>query len=368
MLAALVVCALSAHAAAAQSLSRVSLDSVVSADVFGGDNTTGRPDTAIDISGVVRLGGGWSARVRPWFFKPSDDNAEWSKEIYEAGVQYIRPGRTSLRLDAGYIASPIGLGMLDMRADTNPTIQSHLSYYVPLLRFDRGAPSVGAISASYPLGASLTLSGGRWDARAALVNSAPTRRFALPASYGSPRATPVFVGGAGVTPIAGLRLGASLAAGRYATTSEVADTTFATSGGYAAVSQADVASLAARRLLMWTIEGEYAVAHTKVAGEFTQERFEHGTTDRSETWFVQAMQTLSPRWFAAGRLESIGTPSPLPIPGDAPLWFRSSEATLGYRLTREFTLRSSVTGTRSYTASRADRRVGIQIVWSHRWW
>src|SRR6476469_2875300 len=98
----------------AQSLSRVSLDSVGAVDLFQGEGTTGNPDASVDISGVVRLADGWSVHVRPWFFKSSSNGSAWSRELYQAAVQYERPGTTSLRVDAGYIASPIGLGMVEM--------------------------------------------------------------------------------------------------------------------------------------------------------------------------------------------------------------------------------------------------------------
>jgi hypothetical protein len=337
--------------AGAQELSRVSLDSVTAIDLFRGDGTTGNPDASVDISSVIRIGGGWSAHLRPWFFRPSSTQATWSKELYQAALRYERPGRTAVRLDAGYIASPIGLGMLDMRADTNPTISPHLAYFMPLLSFDRAAPGVGAIAASYPLGANVTVSTTRWDARAALVNSAPTRRYVLNADGGNPHATPVLIVGGGVTPAMGLRFGASIAAGQYATADETGDA-------------------AARDLRMWTIEGEYAFGYTKIAGEVTREHFDHGSTrDSSLTWFVQGTQTLTPRWFAAARHEAIGAPPPVFLgPGATGLSFRTTETTIGYRLTPELTLRSSVTAQRGYLAASTDKRVGVQVVWSRRWW
>lgn len=339
--------------ASAQQLSRVSLDSVGAVDLFRGDGTTGDPGASVDISSVIRIGGGWAVHVRPWFFKSSAQNSEWSKEIYQAAVRYERPGTTSIRLDAGYIASPIGLGMLDMRADINPTIQSHMSYFMPLMPFDRAAPTVGAITASYPLGANVTASTTRWDARMALVNSAPTRRSALNSARGNPDPTPVVIAGAGVTPVTGLRLGTSFAAGRYATASEVNDPTGA-----------------ARQLRMWTAEGEYAFGYTKLAAEYTRERFDRGVArDTAWTWFAQAAQTLSPRWFAAARYEAISTP-PLAVStaGATRRSFGTAEGTLGYRVTPDLTLRGSVATRRGYTATSTDQRVGVQVVWSRRWW
>jgi hypothetical protein len=342
-----------AVAAYAQSLSRVSLDSVGAVDLFGGEGTTGNPDASVDISSVFRLSDSLSLHVRPWFFKSSSNGSTWSKELYEAAVEYERPGPVSLRVEGGYITSPIGLGILDMRADTNPTIQPHLSYYVPLLPFDRTAPGVGPITNSYPLGVNVTTSTAHWDLRGAVVNAAPTRRYAVNNARGNPDATPVAIGGGGITLIPGLRIGTSFAAGHYATADEVSDP-----------------AKAPRQLTMWTAEGEYAFGYTKIAAEFTREMFSHGNaTDRSSTWFVQGMHTLSPRWFVAGRHEAISAP-PMVFggPGAPRLAFRTSEGTAGYRLTRDFTLRASVVAARFYTATTTDNRVGVQIVWARRWW
>jgi len=335
----------------AQTLSRVSLDSVGAIDLFGGQGTTGNPDASVDISSVIRLGNGWSAHLRPWFFKSSSDGSTWSRELYQAAVRYERPGETSVRVDAGFIALPIGLGMLDMRADINPLVQPHLSYYMPLMAFDRGAPGVGAIAASYPPGSNVTVSTRRWDVRTAVVAAAPTRRYTLNSAKPNPAATPVVITGGGVTPIAGLRIGGSFAAGRYATAGELTNP-----------------AGPARRLTMWTAEGDYAFGYTKLSAEFTREQFDHGAArDTSSTWYLQGMQTLTPRWFAAARHEAISAP-PFPVLGPNRLSFRTTEAAIGYRLTPELTLRGSFVSMRWYTAKEFDQRVGAQLVWSRRWW
>ena len=340
--------------ASAQSLSRFSLDSVSAIDVFKGNGTTGNPDESVDISGVIRLADNWSVHVRPWFFKSSANGATWSKEIYQAALRYQRSGKTAVRLDAGYIAAPIGLGMLDMRADINPTIQPHLSYFVPLLPFERGAPGVNPITASYPLGANLTVSTAKWDLRGAVVATTPVRRYALSLVGGqSLKPTPTMVVGGGVTPVAGLRFGGSYASGRYAAQSEVTD-----------------AAGAKRDLRMWTMESEYAFQYTRLSAEMTREHFDRGSvSDTADTWFVQGVQTISPHWFAAVRHEAISAP-PLVFAGaGAPrLSFRTTERTVGYRLTPEWTARGSVTSQRFYTATTTDTRVGLQLVWSRRWW
>jgi hypothetical protein len=66
-----------------------------------------------------------------------------------------------------------------------------------VLPFDPTVPRVSTVSSSYPLGTQLALSTDRWDARAALVNSAPARNYAVGAPV-RPDQTPVLeLGGGG---------------------------------------------------------------------------------------------------------------------------------------------------------------------------
>src|SRR5262245_4991092 len=104
-------CVVLTSSAGAQELSRVGLASGVAIDQFVGQNASDRPNIVVDIGTVVRLGGGWRAFVRPWFRQPR--SPEWDKEVYQAFVQYERPGMVSTRVDLGYLASPMGLGIMD---------------------------------------------------------------------------------------------------------------------------------------------------------------------------------------------------------------------------------------------------------------
>lgn len=343
------------------SLSRVSLESVTMIDVVRGDGTTGNPDASLDVMAVARIGRGWTAIVQPWFFKSSTANSDWIKEIYQAAVRHERPGRVATRLEAGFISSPIGLGMLDMRADTNPLLLAHMSYIVGLPAFEKDAPAMRAIAKSYPLGAVGTVSTTHWDVRAAIVSAAPTRKYALYATPDNPQHTPVTVLGGGITFFPGFRVGASYAGGHYASSSEV-------SGPVSAVPSA--ISAAAPALRMWNLEGELAFGYTRLSAEYTRERFIRSATEnRASTWFIQGTQTLAPRWFVAGRSESITAPAPLALRASrTEVSFRVNEAVLGYRVTRDLTLKSSVIGQRYFMASAADKRAGVQLVWSRRWW
>ena len=342
--------------AAAQSTARLSLDSAVSIDTFRGQNTVEDPNIVVDVTAVLRLGGGWLAYVRPWFREPRlphiEDPDSWNKEIYQAALQYERAGPVSTRIDAGYIVSPIGLGMMDTRPGVNPTISPHLSYLQSMPVFDPGSPRVGAIAASYPLGAQLTLSTTEWDARIALVNAAPTRGYVINADT-NPRSTPVVITGAGVTPVIGLRLGASFATGCYVTGDEMT------------VRQTD-----GRDFRMVAFEGEYAFNYTKIGGEFTYDRLQtRSGTESAREWFVQGVQTLSPRWFAAARLEGVSAP---PLRSGTVIGrrttFKTAEATVGYRVSNDFTLRASFMNRKAYTRTAWDQQFGASLVWAHRWW
>ena len=267
--------------AEAQELSRLGVDSVVAIDQFVGQNAADRPNIVVDISAVVRIGAGWRAFVRPWFRQPR--TSEWDKEIYQAFIQYERPGKVSTRVDLGYLASPIGLGIMDSRPGVNPVIGGHSVYFSSLPAFEPSAPRVSAIASTYPLGAQLTTSTARWDIRGALVNSSPTRAYVINRD-GPPQAAPTVESGVGFTPRTGTRIGASFALGEWATAAEVPR---AGEG---------------RTMTMAGLEGELAVGYTKIAGEVVRTDFE---TFRGQaiaySWFVQAMQTLAPRWVVAAR-------------------------------------------------------------------
>jgi hypothetical protein len=344
------------RAARAQTPARFSLDSVVSVDAFQGQSTVDDANIVIDVTAVVRLADGWLVYVRPWFREPRlprpANPDSWEKEIYQAAVQYERPGRISTRVDAGYIVSPIGLGMMDTRPGVNPMIAPHLSYLQSMPAFDPGAPRVGAIAGTYPLGGQVTVSTTRWDGRAALVSSAPTRTYVIN-NADNPAATPVVVTGGGFTPTAGLRIGAAYASGLYVLGEELA------------VPQGE-----GRGFRMVNLEGEYAFGYTKISGEVTRTQFEAAAGAAiASAWFLQAAHTLSPRWFVAARQEGVSAPPLRTALTVGPRrTYHMSEATVGYRLSRDFTLRGSFMTRKAYTRTAWDQQAGASIVWARRWW
>jgi hypothetical protein len=336
-----------------QRSARVGVDSSVSFDLFRGQNTVDRPNVIIDVTTTVRLGRGWSVYVRPWFRQPR--TSQWDKQIYQAALQYSRPGRVATRIDAGYLSSPIGLGLFDSRPSMNPTIGPHYSYFTPLPAFEKGAPKTGVIALTYPLGGQLTASTERWDARVAVVDSMPPRSYILNMDNGSPppRRTPALVVGGGITSTTGLRVGLSLARGDYATAAEMTSP-----------------ARGARTATMASIEAEYAFGYTKLSGELTRDTFETaGGHAIAYAWFVQGMQTLAPRWFVAARQEGMRAPTAISgvIAGTRPL-MHVTELTAGYRLTPDFTVRGSFIARKAFTRTDWDQQGAVSLVWARRWW
>lgn len=354
--AAVAVAMLVAAPVAAQTPEWFALDSIVSIDTFGGENVSNSPQIIIDLSGGVRLGEHMQAYVRPWFRLPRPNTPTgpvppWSHELYQAGLQYERPGRLATRVDLGYNVSPIGLGVLDTRPSLNPVIAPHVSYLSPMPAFDLTVPRVSTVASTYPLGGQVTLSSAHWDARGAVLNSAPTRIYAVGRST-SPKQTPALVAGAGVTPIIGLRLGVSFAQGNYATAEEVTGP-----------------APSSRSVTIIGGEGEYAFGYTKVSGEIVRSQFERPTGAAvAYEWFVQGMQTLSPRWFVAARHESTLAPPLATAAAGGRLQFAVVEAVVGFRLTRDVTLRGGFYTRKAYTTPAWDQQAAVSAVWARKWW
>jgi hypothetical protein len=121
---------------------------------------------------------------------------------------------------------------------------------------------------------------------------------------------------------------------------------------------------------MTGVEAEYSFAYTKLTGELTRDRFQKASgADTAYEWFVQGTQTLSPRWFVAARQEGVRAPVAAfgALAGTRPV-MKYSEATLGYRLSTDFTLRGSFVGRKSFTRTDWDQQAAVSLVWARRWW
>lgn len=334
---------------------RLAVDTVVAADTTvseGGASATGFVADAV-VS--VALGAGTQLVTRP-FVQRLSGTGEWNAQVWLAALRYEHVAPVALRVDAGYIPSPVGLANLQLRANLNPTIAFPASLFTALPRLEPGSPRTPLLGALYPLGASATASTLRWDVRGAVINSSPARPrriFADDDPPNPPRFANVVIGG-GVTPIVGVRIGASLTHGGWERAGETLRTT------------------RSRSATIVTVESDVSFRHTRLQGEWTRDRFtvaDGAVVARG--WFVQGLQALTPRWFAAARVERLSAPA---ITGEGPSGitrepqrFVGSEETLGYRLTPELTLRVSHRVRYPFGRAEADHAAAVSVVWWRRW-
>ncbi len=334
-------------APAAAQTSRVALDVVAAADVDAGSQVTRKSTAWLDAFGAVRISSNFDVRVRPVVFRRSFDG-EWQTQMYELALRYERPGPIGVRLDAGVFASSIGLSILENRPNTNPVVSQHSTLYLPIPRYEPGTPTTFLLAAAYPLGAKLTVSGTKWDARAAVVDSSPVRGRPFFGDDKPPRMANV-VAGAGFTPYIGLRFGVAAASGDYADESEVRDT-----------SRGD------RHARLLQVEGEWAFRYTRIAGEFLWTRRELANGDsRVDGGWIEFTQTLNPRVFVASRYDDqwtewIGIADN--VERHEP--YRRLETTAGFRVTPDLTLRASYMTRKGYVVGFWDDQFLASIVFA----
>jgi hypothetical protein len=346
-------------AAQQQEPARASAEGVASISMF---SDWSQPTVILDGTAAVRIGGGTVGLIRPWIWKRPDGS--WTSEWYQLQIRYKSDTRIPFRVDAGIVPSPLGLATLEARPDLNPTVSPPFYYFVPLPRFDTTFDGVQMMSGGYPFGAIVSTSGTRWDVRGGVTSGTPARsRAELKADQ--PHAMPQLILGGGVSPFAGLRIGAGFAHGRYRDAraqplgagADYSVGTVPTSAAIAGAARATVANL----------EAEYAFGHTRLKAEWIRDRFETTTTPVAATaFFVQGTHTFTPRWFGAARLTSVDAPL---APVSAMTRSRASvgEAIAGYRLTPELTLRGGYYTERYYRAPSWDKELCMSIVWAGRW-
>jgi hypothetical protein len=78
------------------------------------------------------------------------------------------------------------------------------------------------------------------------------------------------------------------------------------------------------------------------------------------------VQTLTPRWFAAARLERIDSPLVVPA-GVTTQRMTNAEEVIGFRLTPELTVRGGHRARRGFGRSVFDHQVAVSLVWWKRW-
>ena len=318
---------------------RVSAEAVASATML----SSYRNVSAVgDLTATVRLGGGAILILRPWAWHRPDGTSTF--QWYQLQVRYESRTRTPVRLDAGVITDPIGLNPLQMRADLNPTISPVPYYVVPLPRFEASFDALQPLTAGYPLGVVVSTSGTRWDLRGGVLDSTPARAGVELKDSPYPHLPQVIVGG-GVTLRPGLRVGAGFAHGRYRET--------AASG---VPGDATVAN----------IEAEFTVNHTRLSGEWVGDRFDGATgIATAKSFYVQGVQSLTPRVFAAARYTHVITPPVFGVGARAD--WTAAELTGGYRVTTHFTVRAGYDGQQPYFG-RWSHAAEVSLVLDGRWW
>jgi hypothetical protein len=339
--------------------SLLAIDSVIESDVTvnqgSGSIADGNHVTGIFMDSLITadFGHGIQAMVRPQVQRLGA-SGEWNRQIWIADVRYEHPGAVALRVEGGYIPSPIGLANLALRPQLNPTIALPAELFTSIPSLEPRGPRVNLLTGMYPLGAQATASARHWDARAAMINTSPLRVRRVfgdpnpPAFGGNPPQFATAVVGGGITPFVGLRIGGAVARGGWMKAGE--SPTITTDRSATTIS----------------LESELAFRHTSLAGEWVRDALETSLGTRSTSgYYAQGLQTLTPRWFVAARVEKIGTV--LPVAAATEQAFKASEQTVGFRLTPELTLRVSHRLREPFGGAVYIHSGAISIVWYRRW-
>jgi hypothetical protein len=347
-----VVMAATSGQASAQphAIGRATIEAVASLATSSGDLDD--PFLVVDVATTVRVTEGLDVIVRPYARRlPGGD---WDALLYQAQIRY-QPAE-GVRVDAGIITSPLGLGVLQLRPDLNPTVGYPFYYFARLPQFDQYSNQVQILSGGYPLGAVVSLSGTRWDARAGVTDSTPSRYRKIFAR-GAPDSMAQLVAGGGVTPWIGFRMGGAVATGKYRSAS---DADYYGLSGYEG-------SLTDANALVINLEAEWSYRYTRLSGEWVRDRFDtDGAAAVSRAFYVQAVQTVTPRTFAAARF----TRASSPVRNATGLERRersAADVTVGYRLTPELTLRGGYEAERRFDRPDWDHAAVASVVWARRW-
>jgi hypothetical protein len=344
-------------APAAAQTRRIALDVVTAADGVIGSTVPRSTAVWLDVFAAVRVAEGLDLVARPVLSRRSFDGV-WSKQIYQLGVRYERPAASArgvgLRLEVGQMPSPIGIAMLENRSDLNPVVSQHSAYYLPLPRIDPEIPRAFLIAGMYPFGGQATVAARAWDARVAVIDSSPVRGRPLLGTNKPPRLRNTVVG-VGVTPRVGLRIGAAVAHGAYASVNEaiIRDR-----------SRGD------RMATMVQVEAEWSFRHTRIAGEWLQSTMETARADAETAGgWLEFAQTLTPRLFIAARLDSQHYDYQRPVFEDFQRQrYERVEAIAGFRISPDLTLRAGYLGRKGYVVSHWDDQAIGSIVWQRKIW
>jgi hypothetical protein len=316
------------------------VDSVIGVQDYFADDGAWETQLVVDSFMSVELAPRLQASLRPLLWRKADGAT--MSFIDHASLRYEFRKGANWRIEGGKFPSPIGLGMTENRASVNDSLLwCHRPYYgsVPSVGVD--SPPHAMVSATYPVGVLVSASGDHWDARAAVVDRAPTDLWY---QEDVPRRANGVVG-AGLSPRQGLRFGVSGAWGR----------------------SGDAAGSEPYTLL--NVEGEYAFAYTKISGEWTRDVFETQAGDVAVSgWTLQGKQTLTPRVFVHSRFSTVESPEAIAYADYTDRRFWTADSTVGYLIDPEITLRIGHAALRGWGGPDVDHQFGVSLIWSKRWW
>ena len=118
---------------------------------------------------------------------------------------------------------------------------------------------------------------------------------------------------------------------------------------------------------VFNLEGEYAVGYTRIAGEWILDSFETATNPAvARGYLLEAVRTLSPRWYIAGRTTRATTPV---FSSGARVRKASGtgDVTVGYRFSPEIMVKVGYQGSRSYVATEWDHAAAVSLVFAKRY-
>src|SRR5688572_3309446 len=92
------------------------------------------PFVFLDLTTTWPIGDRFGAVVRPYAHRLA--GGEWEAEMYQLQLRYQSATKIPVRVDAGIITSPLGLGTLELRPDVSPAIKTPFYYYMPLPAFE----------------------------------------------------------------------------------------------------------------------------------------------------------------------------------------------------------------------------------------
>ncbi len=268
----------------------------------------------------------------------SSDTADGHVYSEQFGLRYGPSPK--LVIDAGRLAPVVGT-----------FAQRRLSTRNPLI----GTPD--GYSLSYPYGAEISGEFPHFDYRAAVVSLPVYHEIYVPQP--TARARPAI--GAGVTPMTGLRFGASFTAGSYL------------NDGYSNA-QLDGKSWSSYEQRIVALDLAYSVGYLETHAEYAHGRYDvpKASAVAGDTYYGEVKYTFTPRFFVAARAERNRYPF---IRAFGTTWvarltdFVNGEAGVGYRVTASTLVKATIRGDRWWVAPGAVGFLGtgghaIAVQWS----